>query len=91
LKTLVINNYGGTSFPNWAGDCSFSNMTCLHLYYCRNFPSFPALGQLPSLQDLSIVGFDEVVTVGLDFYGCSSSNNTPFGTLEILKFEGMLQ
>ena len=52
---------------------------------------FPSLGQLPSLQDLSIVGFDEVVTVGLDFYGSSSSNNTPFRSLEILNFKGMLK
>uniref|UniRef100_A0A2N9HCY9 Disease resistance RPP13-like protein 1 n=1 Tax=Fagus sylvatica TaxID=28930 RepID=A0A2N9HCY9_FAGSY len=91
LKKLVINNYGGTSFPNWVGHCSFSNMTCLHLSYCRNCPSLPSLGQLPSLQDLCIVGFDEVVTVGLEFYGSSSSNNTPFRSLEILKFEGMLK
>jgi Leucine-rich repeat (LRR) protein len=91
LKKLVINNYGGTSFPNWVGHCSFSNMTCLHLSYCRNCPSLPSLGQLPSLQDLCIVGFDEVVTVGLEFYGSSSSNNTPFRSLEILKFEEMLK
>ena len=27
LKRLVINDYGGTSFLNWVGDCSFSKIT----------------------------------------------------------------
>uniref|UniRef100_A0A7N2KNG3 Disease resistance RPP13-like protein 1 n=1 Tax=Quercus lobata TaxID=97700 RepID=A0A7N2KNG3_QUELO len=91
LKKLVINNYKGTSFPNWIGDHSFSNITVVHLNYCRNCPSLPSLGKLPSLQDLSIVGFDEVVKVGPEFYGSSSSNITPFRSLEILKFERMLK
>nr|POE57486.1 putative disease resistance rpp13-like protein 1 [Quercus suber] len=91
LIKLVINNYKGTSFPNWIGDHSFSNITVVHLNYCRNCPSLPSLGKLPSLQDLSIVGFDEVVKVGPEFYGSSSSNITPFRSLEILKFERMLK
>ena len=69
LKRLVINDFGGTSFLNWVGDCSFSKITFLHLNNCRNCPNLPSLGQLPSLPDLSIVGFYEVVKVGLDFYG----------------------
>nr|POF10747.1 putative disease resistance protein [Quercus suber] len=56
--------------------------------FCLNLPS---LGQLPSLQNLSIVGFDEVVKVGPDFYGGSSSTITPFQSLKKLNFERMLK
>ncbi|KAF3954666.1 hypothetical protein CMV_020015 [Castanea mollissima] len=90
LKRLFINSYSGTSFPSWVGDRSFTNITVLHLKSCRCCPSLPSLGQLPSLQDLSIVGFDKVVRVGPDFYGSCSSAVTPFASLRILKFEGML-
>ncbi|KAM4084907.1 hypothetical protein ACB094_08G168300 [Castanea mollissima] len=90
LTMLVIKNYSDTSFPNWVGDSSFSNITVVHLNSCRNCSSLPSLGHLPSLQDLFIFGFDEVVTVDADFYG-SGSNYTimPFQSLKILRFEAM--
>ncbi|KAK4608591.1 hypothetical protein RGQ29_002125 [Quercus rubra] len=91
LTKLVIRNYNDTSFPNWVGDSSFSNITVVHLNSCRNCSSLPSLGQLPSLQDLFIFGFDEVVTVDADFYGSGSSTITPFQSLKILRFEAMLK
>ena len=51
----------------------------------------PSLGQLPSLQELFIFGFDEVVTVDADFYGSGSSTITPFQSLKILRFAAMLK
>ncbi|KAM3693506.1 hypothetical protein ACB094_08G171300 [Castanea mollissima] len=89
LTKLVIKNYNGTSFPNWIGDSSFSNITVVHLNSCRNCTSLPSLGQLPSLQDLFVFGFDEVVTVDADFYGSGSYTITPFQSLKILRFEAM--
>ncbi|XP_075634495.1 putative disease resistance RPP13-like protein 1 [Castanea sativa] len=89
LTKLVIKNYNGTSFPNWIGDSSFSNITVVHLNSCRNCSSLPSLGQLPSLQDLFVFGFDEVVTVDGDFYGSGSYTITPFQSLKILRFEAM--
>ncbi|KAM3693507.1 hypothetical protein ACB094_08G171500 [Castanea mollissima] len=89
LTKLVIKNYNGTSFPNWIGDSSFSNITVVHLNSCRNCSSLPSLGQLPSLQDLFVFGFDEVVTVAADFYGSGSYTITPFQSLKILRFEAM--
>ena len=91
LKRLFIHNYEGLRFPNWVGDLSFSNITVLHLKSCRSCPNLPSIGQLPSLQDLSIFGFDVVVKVGPGFYGNGSSAVTPFGSLTILKCEGMLK
>ncbi|XP_065618959.1 putative disease resistance RPP13-like protein 1 [Quercus suber] len=89
LTKLFIENYNDTSFPNWVGDSSFSNITVVHLDSCRNCHSLPSLGQLPSLQDLFVFGFDEVVTVDADFYGSGSSTITPFQSLKKLRFEKM--
>jgi len=47
------------------------------------------IGQLPSLKELKIEGFDEVVAVGSEFYGSDPPMEKPFKSLRILKFEGM--
>ena len=91
LKILTLNYYGGKSFPDWVGHHSFSSITCLHLNNCKYCCSLPPLGQLPSLQDLSIVGFDGVVEVGPEFYCSDSSSINPFGSLKVLKFKQMLK
>ncbi|KAK8665462.1 hypothetical protein V6N13_005629 [Hibiscus sabdariffa] len=89
LERLVITGYNGTRFPEWVGHSSFSNMVSLHLRNCRFCQSLPPLGQLSSLKSLSISGFDEVVTVGDEFYGNGHISTIPFGSLEILRFEEM--
>ncbi|XP_059440552.1 putative disease resistance RPP13-like protein 1 [Corylus avellana] len=91
LKSLTINNYGGQSFPDWIGHDSFFNMVSLHLNKCKFCCSLPSLGQLPSLQNLSIVEFDGVVRVGPGFYGSGSSSIMPFKALKVLRFELMLK
>ncbi|KAF5441812.1 hypothetical protein F2P56_036970 [Juglans regia] len=82
----------GGSFPNWVGDHSFSYVTSIHLENCKYCCSLPALGQLSSLQNLSIVGFDGILAVGEEFYGSTSGSSSikPFGALKVLKFEQML-
>ncbi|KAG6679194.1 hypothetical protein I3842_14G118600 [Carya illinoinensis] len=72
----------GGDFPNWVGDHSFSNVMSIHLEKCKYCCSLPALGQLPCLQNLSIVGFDGIVAVGEEFYRSSSSSIKPFGALK---------
>uniref|UniRef100_A0A2N9I6B0 Disease resistance RPP13-like protein 1 n=1 Tax=Fagus sylvatica TaxID=28930 RepID=A0A2N9I6B0_FAGSY len=91
LKILTLNYYGGKSFPDWVGHHSFSSITCVHLNNGKYCCSLPPLGQLPSLQDLSIVGFDGVVKVGPEFYCSDSSSINPFGSLKVLKFKQMLK
>jgi hypothetical protein len=89
LKKLTIKHYGGKSFSDWVGHPSFSNIASLDLHNCKYCSNLPPLGQLPSLHNLSIVGFDEVVTVGHEFCGNSSSSFKSFGALKVLHFEKM--
>ncbi|XVE69514.1 hypothetical protein DITRI_Ditri09bG0158100 [Diplodiscus trichospermus] len=91
LKNLAINYYGGTRFPDWLGDNSFSNLETLHLSNCRSCIFLPPLGQLHSLKELSITNFETVVTVGSEFYGSKFSTRNPFDALEILRFEDMME
>ena len=88
VKQLVITGYGGTTFPGWLGNSSFSNMVKLTLSGCKNCILLPPLGQLPSLEKLQIKGFDEVLAVGPEFYGSDSSMENPFKSLKILQFKG---
>ncbi|XP_059442949.1 putative disease resistance RPP13-like protein 1 [Corylus avellana] len=89
LKSLTIKYYIGKSFPDWVGHHSFSNIASLHLYGCKYCCSLPPLGQLPSLQELSFIQFDQVVKVGREFYGNDSFSIKPFGALKVLRFEQM--
>jgi hypothetical protein len=89
LKSLTIQSYGGKSFSDWVGHPSFSNVASLYLESCKYCSSLPLLGQLPSLQNLSIVGFDEVVRVGHEFCGSGSSSVKPFAALKVLRMEVM--
>ncbi|KAB1226972.1 putative disease resistance RPP13-like protein 1 [Morella rubra] len=90
LKSLTVNYYSSERFPNWVGHHSFSNIASLCLENCKHCCSLPPLGQLHSLQNLSIVRFPKIVTVGSEFYGIGSSSMKPFGSLKVLKFKDML-
>jgi hypothetical protein len=90
LKSLTINNYGAESLPDWVGHLSYSKIVSLHLKNCKLCPNLPPLGELPSLEHLSIVGFEGVVKVVREFYGNDSSTVKPFGALKVLRFEQML-
>ncbi|GMN56521.1 hypothetical protein TIFTF001_025636 [Ficus carica] len=49
----------------------------------------PAVGQLPSLRELSVESFHALERIGAEFYG-SDSSITPFQSLETLSFNGGL-
>ncbi|KAL6340027.1 hypothetical protein AAG906_038862 [Vitis piasezkii] len=88
LKKLEIAFYGGSKFPHWIGDPSFSKMVCLELTNCKNCTSLPALGGLPFLKDLVIKGMNQVKSIGDGFYGDTAN---PFQSLESLRFENMAE
>ncbi|KAF7815609.1 putative disease resistance RPP13-like protein 1 [Senna tora] len=91
LRRLAINYYGGTSFPNWVGDSSFSNITYLSIRDCKYCFSLPPFGQLLLLKRLSIRGMKSMQTIGHEFYfsNIGSSSFHPFPSLEYLKFVDM--
>jgi Leucine-rich repeat (LRR) protein len=86
LKELTIKGYGGAEFPSWLSG-HFSNMVLLKIEYCKKCTSLPAMGQLPSLKDLSIYGMTSVKIIGREFYGEGCSQ--PFRSLESLHFRDM--
>ncbi|KAL6311803.1 hypothetical protein AAG906_020914 [Vitis piasezkii] len=72
VKRLSIECFYGIKFPKWLEDPSFMNL-------------------LQSLKDLCIVKMANVRKVGVELYGnsyCSPTSIKPFGSLEILRFEG---
>ncbi|XP_057499462.1 putative disease resistance RPP13-like protein 1 [Actinidia eriantha] len=88
LNCLTIENYGGTRFPDWLGDKSYSKIVSLFLNKCNYCFSLPPLGQLPSLKCLTIARMNGITRVSQEFYGDGSSTK-PFQSLETLHFEEM--
>jgi len=88
LMRLSINDYTGSSFPNWLGDHHLPNLVSLELLGCKLCSQLPPLGQFPSLKKLSISGCHGIDTIGSEFCGYNSSN-VPFRSLETLRFEHM--
>ncbi|PWA51314.1 NB-ARC domains-containing protein [Artemisia annua] len=69
LKGLEILSYGGIVFPNWIGDPSFLRLAYVQIEKCGNCMFLPPLGELPSLEKLSIRELNEVKVMGLEFLG----------------------
>ncbi|KAL6130712.1 hypothetical protein ACLB2K_069091 [Fragaria x ananassa] len=90
LKELVIEFYGGTRFPDWLGDESFSHLAYVRFSDCNFCCFLPPLGQLPSLRTLWIQRLNEVVSIGPEFYG-SIRNGVlrPFRSLKELRIMNM--
>ncbi|XP_027909316.1 putative disease resistance RPP13-like protein 1 [Vigna unguiculata] len=88
LKGLSIFNYGGKQLPNWLLENSLWNMVSLKLDGCESCQRLPPLGLLPFLKYLDISGFDEIVSVDVDFHG---NNSSSFQSLERLEFSNMRQ
>ncbi|GMN63948.1 hypothetical protein TIFTF001_033027 [Ficus carica] len=89
VKEIVIDSYGGETFSNWVGHCSYTNMVIVNIGSCYNCCLFPPLGQLPSLQNLVIYECHGVERIGAEFYSDGSSNTKPFRTLKSLRFVDM--
>ncbi|KAI9083251.1 hypothetical protein K1719_034783 [Acacia pycnantha] len=92
LQRLTLNHYGGTSFPNWVGDPSYTNITFLCMSSCKDCSSLAPFGQLPSLKKLSIQGMASIRIVGHEFY-CNQTGPSSFHlfpSLEVLRFEDMI-
>ncbi|MED6189534.1 hypothetical protein PIB30_096836 [Stylosanthes scabra] len=90
LKELNIEGYRGTMFPDWVGQSWYQKMTKLELRGCKNCWVLPSLGQLPSLVELCLSGFDMVKKIGAEFYKVDGTHQeTPFRSLKTLMIERM--
>ena len=87
LKHFCISGYGGTKFPTWLGDSSFSNLVALKFEDCGTCTTLPSVGQLPSLKHLAVRRMSRVKRLGSEFYGNDSP--VPFQCLETLRFENI--
>ncbi|GAU30266.1 hypothetical protein TSUD_384870, partial [Trifolium subterraneum] len=87
LERLNVHRYRGTRFPEWVGNSSYHNLTELHLVNCQNCCILPPLGQLSSLNILTMKKMSMLETVGYE-YGDSFSG-TLFPSLEWLEFDDM--
>ncbi|XP_073111462.1 putative disease resistance protein RGA3 [Elaeis guineensis] len=87
IRSLWIDNYNGTSFPNWLRDRSLSNLETLRLFNCRRCGVLPLVGQLPQLRNLYLEGLPEVRHMGRVVLG--NGNTTGFPLLEMLSIANM--
>ncbi|KAA3456455.1 disease resistance protein RGA2-like [Gossypium australe] len=77
LQSLIVQHYGGESFPSWmlrpVGD-SITDLFLLHnlvelvFFHCINCESLPPLGQLHNLQFLVFNYLKKVKRMGNEFY-----------------------
>ncbi|XP_050153747.1 putative disease resistance RPP13-like protein 1 [Malus sylvestris] len=90
LVKLTIRFYGGTRFPDWLGDSSFSSIQVMHLTDCSTCLSLPPVGRLPALKELYIERMKIVVSIDVEFYGGNGASlSQPFQSLEKLVFKEM--
>jgi Leucine-rich repeat (LRR) protein len=85
LKKLSIDLYGGTSFPSWLGDSSFSNMVSICIDNCAYCVTLPPLGRLPSLKNLRIGRMNSLVIIEGEFYGNEGGSNSSFQPFPLLE------
>ncbi|XP_070680540.1 putative disease resistance RPP13-like protein 1 [Malus domestica] len=90
LVKLTIRFYGGTSFPDWLGDFSFSNIQVMRLSDCSTCLWLPPVGRLPALKEFYIERMKSVMSIGVEFYrGNGASLIQPFQSLKKLEFKEM--
>ncbi|KAJ6995322.1 disease resistance protein RGA4 [Populus alba x Populus x berolinensis] len=58
LQELRIEGYGGMRFPSWVSD--LSNLVRIRLEWCRRLKHIPPLHGIPYLEELSIMGLDDL-------------------------------
>ncbi|KAM2605012.1 hypothetical protein TB2_033863 [Malus domestica] len=65
LKKLIIDDYPGIRFPQWA----LPNLVAVNFTNCTNCEHLPALGNLLLLKTLSLHRMDAVKRIGVELYG----------------------
>lgn len=88
LDELEIYYYSGIRSPNWLIDKSFCNLTSITLRYCHRLEHLPPLGQIKSLNYLSLYSLKAVKQIGCSFYN-NNGTCTVFPSLRNLDIRDM--
>ncbi|KAH6816073.1 hypothetical protein C2S51_020893 [Perilla frutescens var. frutescens] len=106
LKVLSIKRFKGKRFPLWTQKMSvrdnpegswvgLNRLTVITLLNCRECEEIPALGHLPNLKSLYLVGLSNVQSINSSFYkvynigDCKETTINVFPVLESLTLVGM--
>ncbi|OMP06138.1 putative disease resistance protein RGA4-like protein [Corchorus olitorius] len=95
LQISRIESCPASAFPNWI--TLLTSLKWVTLYRCYNWESLPPMGNLPSLESLTIGGMYKVRKVGEELLGVvvgraspsSVNQNIAFPNLKKLEFGGM--
>ncbi|PIA47474.1 hypothetical protein AQUCO_01400253v1 [Aquilegia coerulea] len=76
LENLRIVGYPGSVFPSWISrNVALSNIVTLKLFRCKLCTQLPTLGELESLESLTIENLESVKHIGPEFYGTGVESN----------------
>ncbi|KAJ3680529.1 hypothetical protein LUZ60_016807 [Juncus effusus] len=93
IEILEINGFFGSRLPSWlmldTASMFLPQLRQLKLCGCMLIEQLPPLGMLPNLEHLEIKRAPKINTVGIEFFGQSSSR--PFPKLTTLVFEDMFR
>ncbi|KAI3907839.1 hypothetical protein MKW92_031089 [Papaver armeniacum] len=94
IKKMMLTNFLGSKLPRWLeNDSSLPNLRSLKIQDCKNCTKLPALGNLPSLEELNIGNLDSIKDIGNEFYGigsgCKYGKEIAFPKLEELHLVNM--
>jgi hypothetical protein len=81
LQEWRVEGYGGMRFPSWVLD--LSNLVRIRLESCRRLKHIPPLHGIPSLEELSIVGLDDLEYIDSEGVG-GKGGSTFFPSLKTL-------
>ncbi|KAI3856964.1 hypothetical protein MKW92_038496, partial [Papaver armeniacum] len=74
IKKMTLTHFLGSELPSWLeNDSMLPNLRRLKLQDCMNCTMLPALGNLPSLEELYIKNLGSIKDIGNEFYGIGSS------------------
>lgn len=85
LKTLSVQGYRGSHFPQWISNPTLKDLYLLELKDCENCTHLPPLEKLPSLQNLKLCNMNHVEFVDGEF--CDGGAARGFKALKVLILE----
>lgn len=89
LEDLSIAGSFGQRYPTWLG-ADLSSLKILRLIDCASWAHLPAVGQLPNLKCLKIMGASAVTKIGPEFLCDKTATPRFLGTIAFPKLEWLV-